>query len=169
MNLIDIIIVIIAVALSIRGYIKGFIHEVFMLGIVVFGFVGGFLLFRPLADNLQGFIPNRDLSLILSFFLVFIGIAVILIILRNALVSLVDRVHLTDIDYILGVAVGLVKSVLLSGVIFIFLRYHPILNLDRLIARSLLYSRIEGFFIFFVRLFPGIIEAFVFRVLGIPQ
>lgn len=166
MNLIDVIILLISVALAIRGYMKGFVHEIFMLGIVVFGFLGGFLLFRPLAGEIQVFLGNRDLSLILSFFAVFIGVAVVLIIIRNAVISVIDRISLTNVDFILGIAVGVLKSVLISGIIFIFLKYHPILNLDRLIGESLLYPRLEGIFILFVELFPENVERFVFRVLG---
>jgi uncharacterized membrane protein required for colicin V production len=166
MNLIDVVILVIAAALAIRGYMKWFVHEVFMLGIVVFGSLGGVLLFRPLADEIQVFLRNRDLALILSFFAVFIGVAVVLVIIRNAVVSVVDRVHLTDVDFILGIAAGILKSVLISGIILIFLKYHPFLNLDVLIGESLLYPRLERVFILFVELFPTSIEGFVFRVLG---
>jgi membrane protein required for colicin V production len=139
MNLIDIIIIIFAIVLCIRGYLRGFINEVFSLLIIICGLIGAFLFYRPLSETFMEFIGSRDLSMILAFFAIFIFITIVLIIIRNMLIRVIDRLNLADIDNILGVVVGLIKGLLICGVILVFLKNHPVFRIDEMIGRSSLF------------------------------
>ncbi len=167
MNFIDLIIIILIIALCIRGYLKGFINELFSLGIVIFGLIGAFLFYRPLSAVLKNYMENTDLTLIVSFFIILVAVAVVLIIIRNTVTLIVDRINLTDIDYLLGVAVGFVKGVLLCGLIFIFLKHHPVFNIDIIIAKSRLYPFIERLFLSIVSILPDTVASFTLGLLGI--
>ncbi len=166
MNFIDLIIIILVVALCIRGYLKGFINELFSLGIVILGLIGAFLFYRPLSAVLEGHM-NTDLALIISFFIILVAIAIVLIIIRNTVTLMVDRINLTDIDYLLGVIIGFVKGMLLCGFIFIFLKNHPVFNIDVIISKSRLYPLIERLFLSIVSILPITVESFILRILGI--
>jgi membrane protein required for colicin V production len=167
MNLIDIIIIIFAIVLCIRGYLRGFINEVFSLLIIICGLIGAFLFYRPLSETFMEFIGSRDLSMILAFFAIFIFITIVLIIIRNMLIRVIDRLNLTDIDNILGVVVGLIKGLLICGVILVFLKNHPVFRIDEMIGRSSLFPYLEKIFISLIALLPERIMVFINKVLGI--
>ena len=143
MNLIDIIIIIFVIVLCIRGYLKGFVNELFSLLIIGIGLTVAFLLYQPLSQAFGDFIENDDLALILSFFSIFVLVVIFLIIVRNILIQFVERMNLTDIDSFLGLIVGLFKGLIICGAILVFLRYHSVLRIDRAINRSLLYPFLE--------------------------
>ena len=87
MNFIDIIIIILVLILCIRGYLKGFINELFSLLIIGVGLVGAFLFYRPLSEVFLEFMESSDVALVLSFFALFILISIFLIIIRNIVVQ----------------------------------------------------------------------------------
>ena len=94
-------------------------------------------------------------------------VTVILVIIRNNLSNLVDNLNFTDIDKILGVILGLVKGVFLLSAVLIFLRNHPVFNIDRVINKSILYPLIERVFIALLSLFPKNIVTIIYVFLGI--
>lgn len=167
MNILDIVIIVVGMVFCIRGFLKGFVHELFTLGIMVLGLSGALLFFRPLGAALQETFRNRDLSLILSFFIIFVAIALFLVIMRNALIGLIDRINLSDIDHLLGILVGLLEGLLLCGVILLFLENHPVLNIERIIASSRLYPHIKSIFMLLVRVLPETVRTPFLRVIGL--
>lgn len=167
MNFIDVIIIILVIILCIRGYLKGFVNELFSLLILGLGLFGAFLFYQPLSVVFLEFVDNVDVALVFSFFALFILISIFLIIIRNVIVQFVDRLNLTDIDSLLGVVVGLLKALVLCGVVFVFLRYHPVFRIDESIERSFIYPYLERILIAFLSLFPGRISLLLYSFLGI--
>ena len=167
MNFIDIISIILVLILCIRGYLKGFINELFSLIIIGVGLVGAFLFYRPLSEVFLEFMESSDVAQVLSFFALFILISIFLIIIRNIVVQFVDRLNLTDIDALLGVIVGLLKALVLCGVILVFLKHHPVLRIDEPIERSLLYPYLERIIVVLISLFPERVAVLLYRTLGI--
>jgi membrane protein required for colicin V production len=166
-NFIDFIVIFFALILCIRGYLKGFVNELFSLLILVVGLTLAFILYRPLGEIFEQFLENSDLALISAFFSVFIMVTIFFIIVRNVIVQLVDRMNMTDIDSFLGLIVGLLKGLLVSGLLLIFLRNHPVMRLDEAIDRSFLYSYLERIIHAFISLLPERVVIPVYRVLGI--
>lgn len=167
MNLLDFCIIAVVIVFCIRGFLKGFVHELSTLGILVVGLSAALLFFRPLGRTLQRSLGNQDLSFILAFFILFAAVAVFFIVLRNALIGLIDRVHLTDVDYLLGIVIGLLEGVLLCSVLLVFLENHPVLGIDRMVASSLLHPHIRGMFLYLSGLLPDAVRVPFYRVLGI--
>ena len=167
MSFIDVIIVVIVIIFCIKGFLRGFIRELFSVLIIILGLVGAFLFFRFLNEVICIFFENQDLSLIISFVLIFVGITIILVIIRNTLLKFVDTLNFADVDHILGLILGIIKGVLVCGIIFIFLKNHPILRLDRAIARSVIFPYIERMFIALISFLPDRIVATAYLILGI--
>jgi len=167
MNFIDIIIIIFVLVLCIRGYLRGFVNELFSLLIIGVGLTFAFLFYRPLSGIFLEFLENTDLSLIFSFFSIFILVTLFFIIVRNIIVQFVERMNLTDIDAFLGVIVGLFKGLLICGFILIFLKYHPVLRIDEVIVRSFLYPYLERIILACVSLLPEGIVVSIYRIFGI--
>ena len=80
---------------------------------------------------------------------------------------MVDSLNFTDIDKMLGVIIGLGKGVILCSALLIFLKNHPVLNIDKTINDSLIYPFIEKVFIAVLSLFPQNIREVVMKVFGI--
>ncbi|HEB31790.1 MAG TPA: CvpA family protein [Spirochaetes bacterium] len=165
MNIIDVVIIVFVLIFCVKGYIKGFINEIFTLIIIVLGLTGSFLFYKPLSSSVFTFIENRSLSFIVSFLSIFAFITVVLIIIRNAITNMVDSFQLTNFDYLLGLLVGLTKGTVLIGAILIFLKNHPVMNLDIVINGSLIFPFLESIFFTGLSKFPENLELFIYRVL----
>lgn len=165
MNIIDVVIIVFVLIFCVKGYVKGFINEIFTLIIIVLGLTGAFLFYKPLSFSVFTFIENRSLSFIVSFLAIFVFITVVLIIIRNAITKMVDSFQLTNLDYLLGLLVGLIKGTVLIGAILIFLKNHPVMNLDITINRSLIFPFLESIFFTGLSMFPENLEIFIYRVL----
>ena len=167
MNAIDIIIIVVVLIFCIRGYIKGFVHEIFTLIIIVLGITGSFLFYKPLSSSVFSIIENKALSSIISFISIFILISVILIIIRNAITKIVDSFYLTNVDYLLGLLIGFFKGALLTGAILIFLKNHPVMKLDSAIGNSLIYPILERIFYAGLSIFPDSLEITIYRLMDV--
>ena len=167
MNFIDVIIIIIVVIFCIKGFLRGFLKELFSVLIIVLGLVGAFLFYRVLDTVMSVLIENEDLSLILSFAAIFIGITILLVIVRNTLIRFTDTLNFSDADHVLGVVIGLFKGVLVCGAVGVFLYNHPVFNLDKAIDRSVLFPFLERMFMALLSLLPGRALATAYLILGI--
>jgi membrane protein required for colicin V production len=167
MNFIDVIIIILIVIFCIKGFLRGFVKELFSLLIIVLGLVGAFLFYRTLNTVMSVVIENEDLSRILSFAAIFVGITIILVIIRNTLVRFMDTLNFADVDHVLGVVLGLFKGVLICGAVLVFLVNHPVLRLDRAIGRSALFPYVDRVFMALLSLLPDRILATAYLILGI--
>jgi len=167
MNIIDICILFVLLVLCIKGYVKGFIHEVFSLMIILFGIIVSLLFYRPVSSALGIFIENSDLSLVLSFIALFILTTIVLVIIRNALSSIVESLNITDVDSVLGLLIGALKGVLLSSFLLVFFNYHRVLRLNRVIEASFFYPYFERFLLAILSLLPDTIYSTILRFLGV--
>lgn len=167
MNFIDVVIIILVVIFCIKGFLRGFLKELFSVLIIVLGLVGAFLFYRALDTIMSVLIVNADLSLILSFAAIFIGITILLVIMRNTLIRFTDTLNFSDVDHVLGVVIGLFKGVVVCGAVFVFLYNHPVLNLDRAIDRSVLFPLLARMFMALLSLLPARVLATAYLILGI--
>jgi membrane protein required for colicin V production len=167
MNFIDVIIIILVVIFCIKGFLRGFVKELFSLLIIVLGLVGAFLFYKTLNTVTSVVIENEDLSLILSFAAIFVGITIILVIIRNTLIRFVDTLNFADVDHVLGLILGLFKGVLLCGAVLMFFENHPVFHLDRAIGRSVLFPYIERMFMALISLLPERVLSTAYLILGV--
>ena len=167
MNIIDYIIIVAVLIFCIKGYLKGFINELFSLLIIILGLTVSFLFYKSLSSVVYTFIENKDLAFIVSFLSIFILVTILLIIIRNTLTNLIDSLNFTGADYILGLFIGLIKGIILCSALLIFLKNHPVLKIDAAIKSSCIYPFLEKIFITFLSFLPENQKIIIYRVLDI--
>jgi len=110
------------------------------------------------------FLNNKDLSLVIAFLAIFIGVSISLITMRNILSNLIESLNLTEIDSILGLVVAVIKIILLVSIVLLFIESHSILGLDKIIGRSFIYTYIKRIFLAFMSILPAKIRIVVFSI-----
>jgi membrane protein required for colicin V production len=166
MNVYDVVILGCILLFAVKGYFHGFVNELFSLLIIAAGLILSFLFCRPVAGVLSGFVENKDLALILSFVGIFVLTALVLLVLRNTLLNVIERVNMSDADAILGTVVGAFKGAVLAGLVSMFLKHHKVLHLDRVIGASLVFPPLERLVASLLPILPDRVLQVVRRVLG---
>jgi membrane protein required for colicin V production len=167
MNVFDIVIIGCVLFFCIKGYFHGFVNEIFSLIILAAGLLLSFLFCRPLASVFAAFVENKDLALILAFVGIFIAVTLVLLVIRNTLLNIIERVNMTDADSILGALIGLFKGALLCGLVSIFLKNHKVLHLEQPIRGSLIFPILERAVTALLLMLPDRVLDVARRVLGI--
>ena len=167
MNIVDIIVIIVILVFTIRGYLKGFVNEVFSIVIIFGSLVTAFILYRPVSGAITDFIENNDLRMFLSFTGVFVITALFLIIMRNFIIGLLDNLNLTDIDSLLGMLTGFLKGGFICMFLLMFLVYRNVLKSADLINGSLLFPYFEKSYRILISIFPPVISNVVNKFIGI--
>lgn len=149
MNVLDLIIAVILVLGAIRGFHKGFFHEIAMLvGLVAGVFIAIMVSDKvaSIAEELFGW--NLQVVKIVAFILIFIIVVMLIRLLGKALTTLFDALMLGFINRLAGVAVGLLKWALLLAIVFniiAFLDQHHRLLSEKVIEGSMLYGPLNAF------------------------
>lgn len=117
-NLIDILIVVIAIISGLMASLRGLIREVFGLAGWVFAIIGARLLEQSTSDFLTDYIASDDLRMILGWAIPFIIISIIWYILSNILSPPLRRFTLNILDRPLGFIFGLARGVVIAALIY---------------------------------------------------
>ena len=130
MNYLDIIIAIVLIIFAINGHKNGLIREVFAL-IAFVGGIYGAILFSDVVGNWFSKIIDvspdwRDWMPVISFILVFIGLAFLINFLGSKVKDLFEALNLGFVDRIGGIVFGTAKGFLLVGVIILLLNFFGI-------------------------------------------
>lgn len=122
MNYIDIILGVLLIIAAIRGFRKGFIIELASLAALVLGIWGAIHFSHLTAGYIADTFDYQSAHLgLISFFITFIVIVIVIHILGNALNQIVDVLALGLINHLAGLLFGVVKTaVILSVLLFIF-------------------------------------------------
>ncbi len=117
-NLIDVLIVIIAVISGVMASLRGLIREVFGLTGWVFAIIGANLLSEVTTEQLAEYIASDDLRTLLGWALPFIIISIIWYILSNILSPPLRRFTLNMLDRPLGFIYGLARGIVIAALIY---------------------------------------------------
>ncbi|MBO4574724.1 MAG: CvpA family protein [Bacteroidales bacterium] len=146
MNYLDIIIAIILILFAIGGFRNGIIREAFSLVAFLGGIYGALKLSAWAGQGIGKVIDvSPEWMSVISFMVVFIGLAIIINWLGNLLARLIDSLNLGFIDKIGGIVFGIAKGFLLVGVLILLLDYLGIKDVLKEDVRknSVLYSNSE--------------------------
>ena len=121
MNPFDIIIILILGYSLVRGIFRGLVKEVASIIGVLGGFYAAFTYYTMLTKLLSGLIKETAYLNILSFFIIFCGVLIIVGILGVIIKYLLNIAFLGWVDRIGGVCFGLVKGILIASILFITL------------------------------------------------
>jgi membrane protein required for colicin V production len=147
MNYIDIIIIIILGIAMIRGFMNGFVREVASLAALIIGIWGAIRFSSFTAAKLYDYFDMTGKYVgIISFIITFLLIVVIIHFIGLLVDKLMKAVALGFINKLLGIAFGLLKSVLIMSVIFMVLnainQHRQFLPKEK-IEQSMLYNPIS--------------------------
>ena len=147
MNYIDIIIIVILGIAMIRGFINGFVRELASLAALILGIWGAIKFSSFTAARLYDYFDMTGKYVgIIAFIITFLIIVVIIHFIGLLVDKLMKAVALGFINKLLGIAFGLLKSVLIMSVIFMVLnaieQHRPFLPKEK-IEGSMLYNPIS--------------------------
>lgn len=118
-NLIDVLIVVIAVISGVMASLRGFIREIFGLIGWVLAVIGARMLAQTTSSFLAEYIASDDLQTVLGWAIPFIIIALIWYIISNILSPPLRRFTLNMLDRPLGFIFGLARGIVIAALIYI--------------------------------------------------
>lgn len=119
MNWIDATIVIILILSAVIGFINGFVREVASLAALILGIWGAIKFSTFTAERLYDYFDMTGRYVGIISFIITFGIIVVIIHFIGLLVhKFVDAASLGFVNRLLGIAFGLLKSVLIMSVLF---------------------------------------------------
>lgn len=121
MNTLDIVIAGILGFCLIRGIFRGLIKELSSIVGVLGGFYGAFTYYPPVAQLLSRWVSSTAYRNILSFFVIFCGVLLIVGIIGVVIKYLLRVVSMGWADRISGAVFGLLKAVLIASVLLVSL------------------------------------------------
>jgi membrane protein required for colicin V production len=147
MNWIDAAIVIILILSMIMGFINGFVKEVASLAALILGIWGAIKFSTFTAAKLYDYFDMTGKYVgVIAFIVTFMIIVVIIHFIGILADRIVDAVSLSFVNRLLGIAFGLLKSVLIMSVFFVVLNVidakRPFLPKET-IEKSIFYSTIS--------------------------
>jgi membrane protein required for colicin V production len=147
MNWIDIAIVVILILSMVMGFINGLVKEVASLAALIFGIWGAIRFSSFTAEKLYDYFDMTGQYVGIIAFLITFGIIVVIIHFIGIVADkIVDAISLGFVNRLLGIAFGLLKSVLIMSVFFVVLNAidtrKPFLPRER-IEESMFYNSIS--------------------------
>jgi membrane protein required for colicin V production len=147
MNYIDIIIIIILALAMVRGFINGFVKEAASLAALILGIWGAIKFSSFTAAKLYDYFDMTGKYVgIIAFIITFLVIVIIIHFIGILVDKLMEAVALGFVNKLLGIAFGLLKSVLIMSVVFVVLNaidLHRSFLPKEKIERSILYTPIS--------------------------
>jgi membrane protein required for colicin V production len=147
MNWIDIAIVVILILSMVMGFINGLVKEVASLAALILGIWGAIRFSSFTAEKLYDYFDMTGQYVGIIAFLITFGIIVVIIHFIGIVADkIVDAISLGFVNRLLGIAFGLLKSVLIMSVFFVVLNAidtrKPFLPRER-IEESMFYNSIS--------------------------
>jgi membrane protein required for colicin V production len=147
MNWIDMAIIVVLALSMVMGFINGFVKEVASLAALILGIWGAIKFSGFTAEKLYDYFDMTGQYVgVIAFIITFIIIVVIIHFIGIIADKIVDAVSLGFVNRLLGIAFGLLKSVLIMSVFFVVLNAvnerKPFLPADK-IQGSIFYNPIS--------------------------
>jgi membrane protein required for colicin V production len=120
---IDIVFIVLAIILTVRCALRGFIGELMSMASVVLGLLAALFFYKNGGMFIrEKFMPGMNIiPEILAFIVLFLIVFVVIKILESILKDIIERIRLGGADRFLGVVFGLVEGlIVISLVLFVF-------------------------------------------------
>jgi len=127
MNSLDIGILSIASIFFIKGLFRGFVHELITIVGLILGYIISITYLSLLTGIILTFFPTFPDSIVrlVSFFLLFVGTNLLLRLVANILTKTLKVAMLGWLNRLLGGVLGILKSVLILGIIVFIINLIP--------------------------------------------
>ncbi len=121
MHLLDLVLGVIIIGWTIAGGITGFTPQLITILSVILATLGSWILYPITAYKLEGIIQSPEVSIIVAPILLFIIIGLLSKILLKLLFKVITSEEKSEGNWIFGAGFGLLKGLILGGVIVYFL------------------------------------------------
>lgn len=140
MHTLDIIFLIISVIFVAIGIKRGFIGEIIRLTAMIAGFIIAFLYYNDLSAKLPLVKIPLNIKNTVSFFLIYIAVALLIISFGWIVKKLVHLTLLGWLDRLLGAAIGVSKALLITWAICLSISSFPARKVQADFRKSITYS-----------------------------
>lgn len=137
MNAFDIVVIIIISFCLIRGLFKGLIREISGIIGVIAGFYAAFTYYPLLAPYAEPWIQNSGIRNLLSFFVLFCAVLILVSLISVLIHKLLKLVFLGWVDRTFGLIFGAAKGILVVSVLFVMITTFLPKNSNMLTASKL--------------------------------
>ncbi len=138
MHLLDLILGVIIIGWTIVGGISGFTSQLITILSVILATIGSWILYPITAYKLEGIIQSPEISIIIAPLLLFIIIGLLSKILLKLLFKVITSDKGSEGSWILGAGFGLLKGLIVGGIIVYFLGQY---GKPELVEDSISYKR----------------------------
>ena len=120
MGLIDIVILIIIATGAIRGFLRGFIHQLASIAGLVVGFLAARTLYFTAAEKLAAYIPDATPTLlqVVAFVGIWLVVPLLFTLIASFFTHAAEMLSLGAFNQLLGLFLGVGKWVLILGLLF---------------------------------------------------
>ncbi|MDR1239960.1 MAG: CvpA family protein [Treponema sp.] len=127
---IDIIFIVLAIILTIRCALRGFIGELMSMASVVLGLLAALFFYKNGGAFIrEKFLPGMKIfPEVLAFIALFLIVFIVIKILEGILKDIIERIRLGGADRFLGVIFGLVEGVIVISLILFVLTIQPLFD-----------------------------------------
>lgn len=146
MNLpiIDFIFIGIIVLCSIIALIRGFINEIFGMGVPIVSAWSAILLYKFLLPTFSDLIKIYVAAVVVSFLIIFIATFLVLKIIQSIIKKIFETKILSSLDRVLGFAFGLLEGLSFVAISLIILTAQPWFDVSSLLNGSIFYKILSG-------------------------
>lgn len=146
MNLpiIDFIFIGIIVLCSIIALIRGFINEIFGMGVPIVSAWSAIFLYKFLLPTFSDLIKIYVAAVVVSFLIIFIATFLVLKIIQSIIKKIFETKILSSLDRVLGFAFGLLEGLAFVAIILIILTAQPWFDVSSLLNGSIFYKILSG-------------------------
>jgi membrane protein required for colicin V production len=124
-NVLDYLLLAIVAFSVIPALIKGFVYESLMMAATVVGIWLAVFRYQQVAGLLQGVISNPEGRKFAAFLLILFGVLLAVALIAKLASGLIEAAGLRWFDHLLGMALGLVRGVLICTVLLIMMTAFP--------------------------------------------
>ena len=117
MNWVDAVIVVVVIAYTVAGVLRGFVWELAICCTLVFGLILGKLLSYPLGMMIDPLVDNPPVSRTIGFFIAFLTVSVVFRVIASFAKAKIKEHRWETADRRLGGVLGFVEAVILVSVV----------------------------------------------------
>ncbi len=145
MAAIDIFFIVLILVAAIRGYIRGFVTEIFSVAGPILALLGAIFLSKPLSRIITPLSLNGGElgNQIISFLILFVVIYLVIFLLQKMLHGLLEKMHLVGADRALGVLLGILEGLTAVFILTIVLILIPLKETRDLLHGSFFHSLVS--------------------------
>ncbi len=136
LGVLDIVLGLVIIIMAIRCTMRGFVTEVLSFAAVILGILMALLFYDTGAALVGEYWKVSSWNPIISFLVIFLIVYLIIKIVEKAIDRLMEKIHLDKLDKALGLFLGLIEGILVSGIIVFLLTVQPFFEVQDALGSS---------------------------------